>query len=120
MSIAKIVKNGKPYCLRRNINRYKSKIFGNKKKDAEDIQFPKGVAFLRDIGCAVTFIQILLMVGFGIACGSDKVMEIAGITTSPWLWIVLQSTVFAGGFLAMNYGLRAMMGELIPAFSGIS
>ena len=81
--------------------------FGNKKKDAEDIQFPKGVAFLRDIGCAVTFIQILLMVGFGLACGSEKVMEIAGITTSPWLWIVLQSTVFAGGFLAMNYGLRA-------------
>lgn len=30
--IAKIVKNGKPYCLRRNINRYKSKIFGNKKR----------------------------------------------------------------------------------------
>ena len=99
---------------------FAAKIFGNKKKDAEDIQFPKGVAFLRDIGCAVTFIQILLMVGFGLACGSEKVMEIAGITTSPWLWIVLQATVFAGGFLAMNYGLRAMMGELIPAFSGIS
>ena len=32
MSIEKIVKNGKPYCLRRNINRYKSKIFGNKKE----------------------------------------------------------------------------------------
>lgn len=99
---------------------FAAKIFGNKKKDTEDIQFPKGVAFLRDIGCAVTFIQILLMVGFGLACGSEKVMEIAGITTSPWLWIVLQATVFAGGFLAMNYGLRAMMGELIPAFSGIS
>ena len=34
MSIAKIVKKGKPYYLRRNINRYKSKIFGNKKRAA--------------------------------------------------------------------------------------
>ncbi len=99
---------------------FAAKIFGNKSNDAEEIQFPKGVTFLRDIGCAVTVIQILLMFGFGIACGADQVMKIAGITTSPWLWIILQATVFAGGFMAMNYGLRAMMGELIPSFSGIS
>ncbi|EEC94665.1 hypothetical protein PRABACTJOHN_03965 [Parabacteroides johnsonii DSM 18315] len=33
MSIAKINKKGKLYCLQRNINRYKSKIFSNKKGD---------------------------------------------------------------------------------------
>lgn len=94
------------------------------KKDENDstetIAFPKGVAFMRDMGCAISIIVALLFYVFGILCGGAKVQEIFATTTNPWIYIALQATTFAGGFLTFTFGLRTLMAELIPSFSGIS
>lgn len=96
------------------------KLKKNEEDSTENIIFPKGIAFMRDMGCAITIIVALLLLGFGIACGGSTVQEIAGITTDPWVWIILQACTFAGGFLTFTFGLRTMMAELIPSFNGIS
>lgn len=99
------------------------KLLKLKKSDedsTENISFPAGVAFMRDMGCAISIIVALLFYGFGLICGGAKVQEIFGITTNPWIYIALQATTFAGGFLTFTFGLRTMMAELIPSFSGIA
>lgn len=97
-----------------------SKAFGKKENSTEDINFPKGLSFLKDMSTTICLTQFILLFIFGILCGGSTVQEIAGINTNPWIWCLLQGTIFSGGFMALAFGLRTMMNELIPAFSGIS
>lgn len=97
-----------------------AKKLGKAEKSTEEVVFPKGVSFLRDMSCAITIVQVILLVGIGLLCGGETVQKIAGISTDPYVWLVLQAITFAGGFMAFTYGLRTMMSELIPSFSGIA
>lgn len=98
-------------------------LIGNPKKSAEDIKFPSGISFMRDMGVAMALVQILLMVVVGAFIGSAGIRTVAGLKEGgmdPWVWILIQAITFSAGFQVLTFGLRTMLGELMPAFSGIA
>ena len=56
---------------------------------------------------------------FTFIAGPAVVRELAEGT--PWiLYVLIQSLTFGGGIAVILYGVRMMLAELIPAFSGVA
>ena len=56
---------------------------------------------------------------FTFIAGPGVVRELAA--GMPWiLYVIIQSLTFGGGIAVILYGVRMMLAELIPAFSGVA
>jgi PTS system ascorbate-specific IIC component len=98
-------------------------------KSSEEINFPKGLSFLRDttVSIAITMILFFLIVtGAAMANGamSDPVISTwftSGDTHTHWtIWAIMHGINFAAGVYIILAGVRLVIGEIVPAFKGIS
>ena len=98
-------------------------------KSSEDINFPKGLSFLRDttVAIAITmmvFFIIVTAVAMGNGAMSDPTISAwftSGETTQHWLvWAVMHGINFAGAVYIILAGVRLIIGEIVPAFKGIA
>ena len=94
-------------------------LFKGDQKSTEDINLPKSLSWLKDsiIACAVAI--FFLNIIFTFIAGPSVVAELSGGT--PWfVYDLIQSLTFGGGIAVILYGVRMMLAELIPAFTGIA
>lgn len=116
------------YCL---IGAGIGKLVGDSKNSTEDLKIPKQLGFLRETTIAtslflfLTYIIIGLIIGakarvtvFGGAIGSIAV--IGGMQYDLFTFSLIASLTFGGGLIILLTGVRLMLGEIIPAFKGIS
>ncbi len=100
-------------------------------KSTEDMKLPKAFEFFRDttIASAITVIITYLIVGliigketateiFGAAMGS--IGTIGGMQYDLVTFSVMAGLDFGAGITILLTGVRMMLGEIIPAFKGIS
>lgn len=101
------------------------KLFGNKEQDAEKIEMPKGLEFLRDNNVITALTMALLfMTGAFILLGkstpeAEALIASAG-TQNFVIYSLIQSFKFAAGIAVVLYGVRMFVGEIVPAFRGIA
>ncbi|EAC9168116.1 PTS ascorbate transporter subunit IIC [Listeria monocytogenes] len=101
------------------------KVFGNKKNDAEHINLPKKLEFLRDSNVITALTMgILFVVGAVILMvkktpGAEKLIAEAG-NQSFIVYSIVQSFTFAAGIAIVLVGVRMFIGEIVPAFNGIA
>lgn len=96
---------------------------GDPKDDLEEVKFPKGISFMRDMAVSVAIVQIILLVFLGILLGPAGITEVAGSALGgldPWVWLVIQAITFSAGFMVVTFGIRTMINEILPAFSGFA
>lgn len=94
-------------------------LFKGEQRSTEDIKLPKSFSWLKDsiIACAVAV--FLLNIIFTVIAGTSTVAELSNGT--PWLvYDLIQALTFGGGIAVILYGVRMMLAELIPAFTGIA
>lgn len=95
------------------------KLFKKGSKSAEDLELPESLNWLKDNIVAMTVIIFLVNIVFASIAGFGYVQKLAGDT--PWILYLLSSSLSFGGAIAVIlYGVRMLLAELIPAFSGIS
>lgn len=95
------------------------KLFKKDSKSTEEISFPKSLSWLKDSIIACCVAMMILNFAFTAVAGTAVVDSIAGGT--PWLvYVLIQSLTFGGGIAVILYGVRMMLAELIPAFSGVA
>ena len=103
------------------------KLVGGKSKSAEEMKVPEKLNFFRDIAVSTTIIMLLVAyTAAGLAIGGvgyesfvDSVGEMAG--DQGWIvFTFLQAMGFVAGMLVLLYGVRMMLAEIVPAFSGIA
>jgi len=93
---------------------------GDPKDDSEKIKFPAWIAFMREplVAMGVVMLIIFLIVSLiGLSAGVN-VDEILG--GAWWLRSLMLSLTFAGGIGVILQGVRMVLGEIVPAFNGIS
>ncbi|MDQ0252788.1 PTS system ascorbate-specific IIC component [Evansella vedderi] len=101
------------------------KAFGNKENDTEKIKLPKGLEFLRDSNVITALTMgILFLVGAFILAtkdtpGAQELMAQAG-DQSFFVYAIIQSFTFAAGIAVVLLGVKMFIGEIVPAFNGIS
>jgi len=96
------------------------KYVGNPEKSAENFKLPKWLNFFRDstTSMAVTMVPIYLIVVL-IAGYSFVAKNVSG-STDPIMFAIIQGLTFAAGVTVILAGVRMMLSEIMPAFTGIS
>lgn len=105
------------------------KLFKDKSKSTEDVNFPQRISFLRDttvaIGLTMTiFFVVVTFVAVVVRDGmSDPTISafFKGETQTHWIvWAITKGLSFAGGVYIILSGVRLIIGEIVPAFRGIA
>ncbi len=94
----------------------------NKGRTTEDVKFPKGLSFLRDNMVSIAIVMFFCyIVVAGVANFGHNVEASAIFGESNWiLYSIINSITFSGGIYIVLSGVRMLIGEILPAFKGIS
>ena len=95
-------------------------IFGDKSKSTEDIHFPKSLAFLRDSTVSITISMTIIYVIVAVFAGSTYIEQELSNGTSSLVYALQLAGQFAAGVFVILAGVRLILGEIVPAFKGIS
>ncbi len=101
------------------------KWFGNKENDTEKLKVPKGMEFLKDSNVIIALVMgALYVVGAALlmlsgAPGAAELMASAG-DNNFIVFSIIKAFEFAAGIAVVLFGVRMLIGELVPAFRGIA
>lgn len=96
------------------------KYVGNKEKSTEDINFPKGLSFLRDSTVSITITMSVVYVIVAVFAGNSYVSDNLSNGTNYMIYSLQQAGSFAAGVFIILAGVRLILAEIVPAFKGIS
>lgn len=88
---------------------------GNKEKSTEDLDLPKGLSFFREVSITGGFVLLLMTLIVSLVV-PDTVPEGENI----FMMSLNQGLKFGAGLIIMLSGVRLLIGQIIPAFQGIS
>jgi ascorbate PTS system EIIC component len=98
------------------------KWFGDPSKSTEDLDVPQGFSFIKSMTVSTSLIMFLLflVMGFIVGLPAAAAAFTGGVVWLWFLWIVMQAVLFGAGLVILLTGVRMMLGEIVPAFSGIA
>lgn len=96
------------------------KLVGKGSKSTEDMNFPKGLSFLRDSSVAIALTMFIMFLVVTIASGPAYIKNTLGIDQNYIVFALIQSLTFAAGVYIILAGVRMIIAEIVPAFKGIS
>lgn len=94
-------------------------LLGDRKKSAEDLKLPESLEFFKDTAVSVSIVMGVFYLLVVLIAGADKVAAYAG-ETNYIVYGLLKALGFTAGILILLQGVRMFLGELVPAFKGIS
>ena len=94
-------------------------LLGDKTKSAEDMKLPESLEFFKDTSMSVSIVMGIFYLLLVILAGTEVVGPVAG-DTNYIVFGLLKALGFTAGILVMLQGVRMFLGELVPAFKGIS
>ena len=95
-------------------------LVGDRSKSTEDIHFPKSLAFLRDSTVSITISMTIIYVIVALFAGSTYIETELSSGTSSLVYALQLAGQFAAGVFVILAGVRLILGEIEPAFKGIS
>ena len=95
-------------------------LVGDRSKSTEDIHFPKSLAFLRDSTVSITISMTIIYVIVALFAGSTFIETELSSGTSSLVYALQLAGQFAAGVFVILAGVRLILGEIVPAFKGIS
>lgn len=94
-------------------------LLGNKDKDAENIHLPSYLNFFKDTAISVSIVMGFFYLLLFIIAGPNSVKNLTD-GTNYIVFAILKALGFTAGILVLLQGIRLFLGEIIPAFKGIS
>ncbi|MGT2910212.1 PTS ascorbate transporter subunit IIC [Streptococcus cameli] len=95
-------------------------LVGDKSKSTEDIKFPKSLAFLRDSTVSITISMAIIYIIVAIFAGPAWIAKELSGGTDGMVYALQLAGQFAAGVFVILAGVRLILGEIVPAFKGIS
>ena len=92
---------------------------GNPEKSTEDVEVPRSLSFFRDNLISTAVAMLLVYLIFAVVAGPAFVSTLSE-GTNPFVFAVVQALTFAAGVWVILVGVRMILGEIVPAFEGIS
>ena len=95
-------------------------LVGDRSKSTEDSHFPKSLAFIRDSTVSITISMTIIYVIVALFAGSTYIETELSSGTSSLVYALQLAGQFAAGVFVILAGVRLILGEIVPAFKGIS
>lgn len=92
---------------------------GNREKTTEDLTVSPRLDFLKEMSVLMSIVMILVYGVTTAFASPELVAELSGGRPAA-LMVILNALTFVVGILILLQGVRMFLGELIPAFKGIS
>jgi PTS system ascorbate-specific IIC component len=86
---------------------------------AEDMEFPQGLGFLRESLVSTGLIMLLIFLVPAFFLSADSRAALGGDTTW-YVYLFTQALTFSAGVAVVIYGVRVILAEIVPAFTGIA
>lgn len=104
------------------IPRFINKATGGKaaRLEAEALKLPEEIAFLKQPGIISGLIMLVVFLVPTLYLGPQVVEKELSGGTHYIVWAIVQALLFAAGIEILLFGVRTFLGEIIPAFQGIS
>ncbi|EIN4413173.1 PTS ascorbate transporter subunit IIC [Staphylococcus pseudintermedius] len=96
------------------------KLFKGHPKSTEEINFPKGLSFLRESTISISLTMILLYLIASLFAGVGYVHDEISKDQNFIVFSLIQGVTFAAGVFIILTGVRLILAEIVPAFKGIS
>lgn len=92
-----------------------------KSRSTEEMNLPKNLSFLRDSSVSIALTMMIIYLVLVIAAGQDFVQQEKFANGQNFLvWAVIQAITFAAGVFIILQGVRLILAEIVPAFTGFS
>lgn len=96
-----------------------AKLFGNKEKTIDDLEYPQGLEFFRDMSATTFIVFLLVFLITSLFAGPEVSAAYTG--GAHWLVFPLQNAIqVTAGVLVLIYGVKMLLAEIVPAFKGIA
>ena len=93
----------------------------DKSRSTEEMNLPKNLGFLRDSSVSIALTMMVIYLVLVIAAGQDFVQQEKFANGQNYLvWAVIQAITFAAGVFIILQGVRLILAEIVPAFTGFS
>ena len=91
-----------------------------KSRSTEELNFPKGLGFLRDTTVVIALSMAVIYLIVGLFAGPGYVEAELSDGTNAWVYLIMQAATFSAGVFIILAGVRVVLAEIIPAFKGVS
>ena len=99
---------------------YIGKAVGKGSKSTEEMDLPKNLSFLRDSSISISLTMMVIYFILAIASGSEYVTTQFSNGQHYLVYAGIQAITFAAGVFIILQGVRLILAEIVPAFTGIS
>ena len=91
-----------------------------KSRSTEEMNLPKNLSFLRDSSVSIALTMMVIYLVLVIAAGQEFVQGKFANGQNFLVWAVIQAITFAAGVFIILQGVRLILAEIVPAFTGFS
>lgn len=95
-------------------------LVGKHSKSTEEMTLPKNLSFLRDSSISISLTMSILYIIVAVAAGSQYVEQNLSGGQNYIVFAIVQAITFAAGVYVILQGVRLLLAEIVPAFTGIS
>lgn len=94
-------------------------LVGKGSKSTEEMDLPKNLGFLRDSSISISLTMMAIYYILALASGSEYVSTLSG-GQHYLVYATIQAITFAAGVYVILQGVRLILAEIVPAFTGFS
>ncbi len=95
-------------------------VIGKGSKSTEEMDVPKNLSFLRDSSISISLTMMVIYFVLAIASGQSYVESSLSSGQNYLVYALIQAITFAAGVYIILQGVRLILAEIVPAFSGFS
>ncbi|WP_392552061.1 PTS ascorbate transporter subunit IIC [Orbus wheelerorum] len=95
-------------------------LVGKNSPSTEQMNLPKNLSFLRDSSISISLTMMVIYLILAICAGSNYVESNLSGGNNYLVYAIIQAITFAAGVFIILQGVRLILSEIVPAFTGFS
>lgn len=95
-------------------------LIGKGSRSTEEMNLPKNLSFLRDSSISISLTMMIIYLIIAICAGPDYVESTLSNNDNYLVYAIIQAITFAAGVFIILQGVRLILAEIVPAFTGFS
>ncbi|WP_044181192.1 PTS ascorbate transporter subunit IIC [Phytobacter massiliensis] len=95
-------------------------LVGKGSKSTEEMNMPKNLSFLRDSTISISLTMMVIYLVLSISAGKEYVESHFSSGQNYLVYSFIQAITFAAGVFIILQGVRLILAEIVPAFTGFS
>ncbi|TNH03868.1 PTS ascorbate transporter subunit IIC [Testudinibacter sp. TR-2022] len=93
---------------------------GKGSKSTEEMDLPKNLSFLRDSSISISLTMMVIYLILALASGGEYIESTLSGGQNYLVYAIIQAITFAAGVFIILQGVRLILAEIVPAFTGFS